>query len=183
MNRLVYALPLLLILVAGVSSAYAEIFELEIDVENERVTISGNTQTSSELFLTIWNDSDDIAFEQIWVSGLDGEFYNSVGLNDLKEYGIFTGELKHDGGIEQFSFEIMRNIPTLDLQIDDSGEIQLVPQSAYEELSQQNERLRLENEELKNEIEELKNEIFRMQESFFLQIKSQLNYFLSLSNN
>ena len=118
-------------------------------------------------FLTIWNDSNEVIFEQFWVSGLDGEFYNSIGMKDLKEYGMFTAELKHDNGMEKFSFEILQNTPTLDLQIDDSGEIQLVPQSAYEQLSQENERLFQENKELKSEIQRLKDEIIKMQEDFF----------------
>ena len=174
-------LPLLLILIVGFSQAYAEIKYYDITIQHDKVTITGTAEKNTHVFYKIWNESNDLVWENSIVTNIEGNFLDEIGEKELQKWGKFTGEFIHDGESQEFSFEIVEPNLTIDIQMNDNPEINLVPESAYDQLSQENERLKQENKELKNQIEQLKDEMIKMQEDFFLTIKQQLEYFWSLS--
>ena len=180
MNLLFASLVVLSIIM--VIPAYAEIYELNVDNDNNIVRLSGSGEPRTQITMNIWNESGDLVYDSFFLVDLEGELGFTLPTKHFSEVGKYTGELAYEGGTEQFSFEIFGFPPILDLQIDDKGEISLIPESEYNRVLQENESLRSQIFDLENEIESLKEQRQRMQEDFFQTIREQLDYFLSLSN-
>lgn len=177
-----YTLPLLLILTVGLSQAYAEIEYHDITIQGEEAWITGTAEKNTQVFYKIWNESGKLVWENSKITDVEGNFIDKISYKQLQGWGKFTGEFVHDVEPQEFSFEIVEPNLAIEIQMNDNDIIELVPQSAHDQMSQENERLTQENKELKDEIERLKDEMSRMQDEFFLTIKQQFEYFLNLSD-
>ena len=187
----------LLILILSLNIAYAEIHTLNVEVNNENTHIYGTGPAGTELFLRVWDDSGELVLDGFDYKNMDG--YNSI--DDDGEYrmilfpkyvndkmGNFTAEIMNEGTSTNFEFPIKttyfeENTPSThsEIQFYNKEKLEVKPVLSYDQLLQQNDELRQENKKLKSEIERLKGEIIQIQEDFFLVIKEQLNYFMSLT--
>lgn len=94
------------ILVFGASQAYTSTFEFTLDESYGTIEINGNATVESQVFLTIWNDKQEIIInnESRLTDKYSGSFQYVFSADDLSGYGNYVGELTHDGLTQRFEF-------------------------------------------------------------------------------
>ena len=94
------------VLIFGASQAYANTLEFTLDESYGIMEINGNASVESQVFLTLWNDEQEIMInnESILTDNDTGSFQYMFSADDLSGYGNYVGELTHDGLTQGFEF-------------------------------------------------------------------------------
>ena len=94
------------VLIFGASQAYASTFEFTLDESYGTIEINGNATDTSQVFLTLWNNEQEIIIsnESILPDKDSGSFQYVFSADDLSGYGNYVGELTHDGLTQGFEF-------------------------------------------------------------------------------